>query len=282
MASLLNIIIIGYQEKVVKVQSETQEQQLQEIGAYLKQVREEKSIRIEEIAAKTRIRLFCLKALEEGKLEDLPEPIYVKGFIRRYGDELELDGSALSQKFADTFPQEQPKVDIEETPVGRKVNIPILPILYIFLIGTAVFGLVSILNPQRQISSSNQSETSPTPSKKKVASELPVSKVASTPKPKPSPTKKADKSTVQVKLKTKERSWLEVRVDGVQKFQDILEKDKQQNWTGKQQIYVRSGNAGGVLISIDGSQFKPFGEIGQIEQATYKVESTQVEPTPTP
>ena len=271
----------------MKVQCETLGQQLQEIGAYLKQVREANSIRIEEVAAKTRIRMFCLQALEEGKLEDLPEPVYVKGFIRRYGDALGLDGSALSQKFADTFPKEEPKVDPEQTYSREKISIPVLPILYVLIIGTASFGLFSILNPQGQTSLSNKNPNSPKPNQTKSVSQSSASKSnsepnksnpKSTPKPtpKPSPTKQANKSTVDIKLKTNQRSWVEVKVDGVQKFKNILEKDKQQSWVGKN-IYVRSGNAGGVLISVDGSEFKPFGEVGQIEEKTYKLKSNETE-----
>ncbi|MEM7552561.1 MAG: RodZ domain-containing protein [Cyanobacteria bacterium P01_A01_bin.84] len=278
MASLLNIIIIGYQEKVVKVQNDAQKQQLQEIGAYLKQIREEKSIRIEEIAAKTLIRLFCLQALEDGRFEDLPESIYVQGFIRRYGDVLGLDGNSLSQKFSDAFPKEEPKTNIEDTPVREKVSIPILPVIYIILVALASFGLFSILNPKQEVSSSSQDQNSvttnnKTTTNKETVSKPQVSSLASAPTPKPSPTKKAEKSTVEVKLKTKERSWLEVRVDGVEKFKNILEKDKEQSWKGKKEIYIRSGNAGGILISVDGSQLESFGEVGQIKKATYTVDA---------
>ena len=86
-----------------------QEEQLQEIGTHLRQVRQKKSISIEEVADKTHIRLRMLKALEGGQLDHLPEPVYIQGFIRRYGDFLGLDGNALAQ----TFPLDSPLVNLD-------------------------------------------------------------------------------------------------------------------------------------------------------------------------
>ena len=73
--------------------------QLKEIGAHLRQVRQEQSRSLEEIATKTCIRLPLLQALEAGHGQVLPEPVFVQGFIRRYADLLGLDGTSLSRTF---------------------------------------------------------------------------------------------------------------------------------------------------------------------------------------
>ena len=73
--------------------------QLKEIGAHLRQVRQEQSRSLEEIATKTCIRLPLLQALEAGHGQVLPEPVFVQGFIRRYADLLGLDGTTLSRTF---------------------------------------------------------------------------------------------------------------------------------------------------------------------------------------
>ena len=86
------------------VLNNAQEEQLREIGTHLQKLRQQQSISIEQVAAKTCIRLRMLKAIEEGKLDDLPEPIYIQGFIRRYGDFLGLDGNALAKTFSTDYP----------------------------------------------------------------------------------------------------------------------------------------------------------------------------------
>ncbi|NJS17132.1 MAG: hypothetical protein HC787_10680 [Nostocaceae cyanobacterium CSU_2_110] len=83
----------------VKPLNEEQREKLKEITNKLRQVREEKSIHIEEIAAKILVRPVFLSALEEGRFEELPEAVYIQGFIRRYGDILGLDGTGLGHEF---------------------------------------------------------------------------------------------------------------------------------------------------------------------------------------
>jgi cytoskeleton protein RodZ len=80
------------------VESPTSEQ-LKRISEQLKQAREQGGIALEDIAAKTYIPLRLLKAMDEGRFERLPEPVFVQGFIRRYGDEVGLDGTALAKEF---------------------------------------------------------------------------------------------------------------------------------------------------------------------------------------
>ncbi|MGB3650493.1 MAG: helix-turn-helix domain-containing protein, partial [Rivularia sp. (in: cyanobacteria)] len=105
----------------MKLLNEEQRERLKEITKKLRQVREEKSIHIDQIAAKTLVRPAFLNALEEGRFEDLPEAVYIQGFIRRYGDALGIDGTALSQEFgAIACP---PPVPQENNNLTNKANI---------------------------------------------------------------------------------------------------------------------------------------------------------------
>jgi cytoskeleton protein RodZ len=74
-------------------------EQLKSIVAQLTQARQSKGITLEEIATKTFIPQRLLKALEEEKFDRLPEAVFVQGFVRRYADEVGLDGMALSRSF---------------------------------------------------------------------------------------------------------------------------------------------------------------------------------------
>jgi cytoskeletal protein RodZ len=74
-------------------------EQLEHISEQLKTAREKSGIELEQIASQTFIPLRLLKAMDEGKFERLPEPVFIQGFIRRYGDAVGLDGRKLSQEF---------------------------------------------------------------------------------------------------------------------------------------------------------------------------------------
>lgn len=69
---------------------------LRQIGQDLKQTRLARSISIHELHAQTWVPIHQIKALENGLIEQLPEEIYVQGFIRRMGNALGLDGERMA------------------------------------------------------------------------------------------------------------------------------------------------------------------------------------------
>ncbi len=69
------------------------------ISEQLKVAREKAGIDLAQVAAQTFIPQRLLKAMDEGKFERLPEPVFIQGFIRRYGDAVGLDGKRLAQEF---------------------------------------------------------------------------------------------------------------------------------------------------------------------------------------
>lgn len=66
-----------------------------EVGAVLAEERAARGLTLEQAAAATRIRAHHLEALEAGRLDDLPGPVYGRGYLRAYAAYLGLDGEAL-------------------------------------------------------------------------------------------------------------------------------------------------------------------------------------------
>ncbi|MEM8506040.1 MAG: RodZ domain-containing protein [Cyanobacteria bacterium P01_D01_bin.1] len=82
-----------------------QQSQLAQIGAFLREKREQQGKSLQDIATNTYIRPQLLSGIETGNPELLPEPIFVQGFIRRYAETLGLKGVELSQQFTvDSIP----------------------------------------------------------------------------------------------------------------------------------------------------------------------------------
>ncbi len=107
--------------------SSTQSEQITKIASYLQQQRVKQGLSIEQIASTTFIRLPMLKALEAGNIEQLPELIYVQGFIRRYGEAVNIDGQALSHQIT-ANDAEKPEISanlvdnpLVESSVGQNV-----------------------------------------------------------------------------------------------------------------------------------------------------------------
>lgn len=63
---------------------------LQKIGAHLQQQRQEQSLSLHDIHEQTFIQVCMLKAIESGDLRTLPEPFYIRAFIKKYAAVLGL------------------------------------------------------------------------------------------------------------------------------------------------------------------------------------------------
>ncbi|MDJ0795332.1 MAG: DUF4115 domain-containing protein [Calothrix sp. MO_167.B12] len=296
----------------MKVLHEAQHEQLKEIVDSLIQARKEQSLSMEEIAMKTLIRPALLQALEEGRFEDLPEPIFVQGFILRYGDALGLDGSSLAEKFiAISNPPESEEV-APEVEQKTDIYIPIF-VPYLVLVVFASLILFYILNTSRKVETVSQSTssqqtskvktkapkpvTSPsvstpsvTPSPTPIAtasptpsvtpSPTPIATASPTPSVTPSPTPSVTPSSapkqLEVKLELQGESWVRVTVDGKKVFEGILKKGEEKTWKANKSLRIRSGNAGAVLISTNKQEAKALGKEGAVEEVVLTPESEGV------
>src|ERR1700761_1284379 len=70
-----------------------------EIGSTLREARMRAHIDITEVEARTKIRAKYLRALENEEWDLLPGPVYVKSFVKTYGDFLGLDSRLLIDEF---------------------------------------------------------------------------------------------------------------------------------------------------------------------------------------
>lgn len=75
---------------------EAREACLQDLGQAIRQVRQEKSWSPYHLHIKTQIPLHQLEALETGRIDRLPEDVYLRGFIRQVGNALGLDGNQMA------------------------------------------------------------------------------------------------------------------------------------------------------------------------------------------
>ena len=71
--------------------TETETVVTEAIGSRLKRERLSKHITLEEIAESTRVNIATLQALEDDNKSNLPERVFVQGFIRLYAKHVGLD-----------------------------------------------------------------------------------------------------------------------------------------------------------------------------------------------
>ncbi|MCG8415727.1 MAG: DUF4115 domain-containing protein [Pseudomonadales bacterium] len=99
--------------------STDQEQTAQSPGDYLRSQRELKGYSQKEVADKLHITVHYVNAIENDAYEKLPGIIFAKGYMKRYGEILELNPDEISDRF-DEFQQAEQEHQKEVTRISRK------------------------------------------------------------------------------------------------------------------------------------------------------------------
>lgn len=82
--------------------SQSREEQCRRIGRTLKEAREARGISQQQLHVRTHVPLYQIKALEEGRLQKLPEDVYLRGFIRQLANALGLNGVSLAATLSES------------------------------------------------------------------------------------------------------------------------------------------------------------------------------------
>jgi cytoskeleton protein RodZ len=121
------------------------EECLQELGRELRKGRQIRSLSLQQLHSQTLVPLHHIESIENGEIEKLPQDIYVRGFIRRLGDALGLDGSAMANALPKPDPSPIPSmyVSVSDSDSGEGFQMrPVhLYIGYTALMAGAVGGL---------------------------------------------------------------------------------------------------------------------------------------------
>lgn len=115
---------------------------LKSIGEILKNKREEHSFSLDHVAEVTRISLSNLRYIEEGNLEALPGPVFIRGFIRNYAKMLGLESDwmidTLNQAYgtaSQVSSGEESIFENEEADRNSTQTIALLAVVMIIIIG---------------------------------------------------------------------------------------------------------------------------------------------------
>ena len=242
-----------------------QQEQLYSLGSLLKRTRLEAGLSLEVIEARTLIRQMLLSALEEGDLAELPEPIYVRALLCRYGNALGLDGETLSSQFFTRPVVQSPKASWKDSPAAQLRPLHLYG-AYVLLVMGAIGALSSFL--QRTVPDMT---AQPILDPEAIEQLMPKETRQVKTKPEVSAETKSEAQSrpVEVDLVLTGQSWVRVVADGSTEFEAILEQGETRTWVADQSITVRVGNAGGVLYSYNQSEAEPMGEMGMPGERTF-------------
>lgn len=116
---------------------------LQQLGEKLQKARKMRCLSMKQIHKQTFVPLHYLEAIEKGQTDELPEDVYLRGFIFRIGNALGFDGVALAEALpmSDPLQNLMPSWSNSNKDMGFGLRPIHLYVGYTALMASAVGGL---------------------------------------------------------------------------------------------------------------------------------------------
>lgn len=222
------------------------------LGAYLRELRVAKGLSLEAVARASRVGERYLDALERDALDELPAPVFTKGFIRAYCQVLgEPPDEALARYRELISESQQPAAPVLIQPPRREPRArgPVL----ISLVLLIVFGLsllVVTLALQRRA-----------PQTAGPAALAPVASVGSGAQ---GVADAGEGQRSRLVARATEPTWISVRTDDGRVFQELLPAGATREWVSPKRFVLSIGNAGGISLELNGQPLPPLGARGAV------------------
>jgi cytoskeletal protein RodZ len=274
----------------------------EQIGQQLKTARDTLGLSLGQIQERTKIPFNHLQAIDNGRVEDLPEPVYVSGFIKRYAECVGLDGQRLSDEYKQVIetnsnpngrfgfflksPKEPQQVMAPVYYKSTKLAQPapnVLKSLPFYL-----FWVVVVLSLVTYLVSRQQSNEMGTQDPSVAALKQTTDKLANLPPPTVTPSTSVVTETPEVvpnhndariALTASQHVWVEVKAvsSGDTVFTGFLERGDRKDFQDSQGLRVRAGNGGSLTVEQDGKS-QTMGEPGKKIEKAYMAKGASASP----
>ncbi len=240
-------------------------------GASLRRERELRGVSLQEIAASTKIGVSMLQAIEDDRLDKLPQGLFVRGFIREYARFLALDEQKILTELS-FHASQAPVVDNSVGEQGRRVSSRLAARLVNGGLVAGVFGVVVILILSPRFSSQAPAPVVlPAVNAPSPAPETPGTLVASNaasvlPDAAATPSTSVLPQPLQLTLTATEDCWIGLDVGGDRVENRVLKKGESFSIVARQNASLAVGNAGGLLVAIDSGPARPLGNRGEVKR----------------
>jgi cytoskeletal protein RodZ len=242
------------------------------IGKTLAEARESAGLSVDEVAHATRIRRTLVAGIEQDDYSACGGDFYARGHIRTIATKVGVDPAPLLAEFDATRPQPAPRAtDVFESETAAKperrgpnwsaamaaalVLVVVYGVVQAFAGGGGDGGTTSAGDGSPRATASATTATgsaSPTPTDDNSA-------VAQAPRTK-----------VTVAVAATERSWVQVTsANGQQLFEGLLDTGMRRSFSDKRQIRLIIGNAGGVELTVNGTEIGAPGRRGQVARVQF-------------
>jgi len=260
---------------------------LETIGQKLKAAREAQGLTLRQIYERTKIPINHLQSIDTGMPEDLPEPVYVSGFIKLYAECIGLDGQVLAAEYrrddqngngksSKTAVAQQVYITPEYLKHAKIDNRPPTYKLWPFYVVLMVILMVVLSwYSTQQINTANQTDPNLL-SLKDSAAQLQSQPGINAATPSGTGTAGAPVAPQddKVTLSATKHVWVEVKKlsNGESIFTGYLEQGDRREFQDSQGLRIRAGNGGSLSAEFKG-KIESFGPLGKIAERTFANQS---------
>lgn len=251
------------------------------VGEYLREGRDALGVSLEEISARTCISVRQLDALETNRLERLPGGLFNISFARQYARELGLDeeeaagrikaAMGIAAQTQGRMPAKRARASSDgpasklaewASEFFRKHGGSVASLIVgATLIGGGFYSFRFLEGPndERQPAQTVVAETPPVvaaPAVQQVSAPTAVVEAAEPAVP------------IELTLEVVETVWVRAVVDGERLFEETLSRGMIKPIRAQEQVELKVGNAGGLLLSLNGQDLPAIGPRGYVRSVT--------------
>ena len=251
-------------------------------GDELRRARDAQGLSLEDMSRLTKISLSKLTAIERNDLDKLPGDVYVRGFLRAYAREVDLDpeetvqryfahAEAQQQRYAVTAPApgvtiatlnahaSAPHAVAHDGGAPRRSLTPSVARSPWVMATIALIGLIAYIAFSRTHSPTQANVGAPaapisdaTPAANAGAAADQVATASS-----------AVPDVLQFELQPQGPCWISANADGEPVVSRLLQAGERQTIQVREELVMRVGDPGAVTMSINGQAGRPLGRAGE-------------------
>ncbi len=231
---------------------------MENFSEHLKRQREERKIRLSDVAVQTRISIKFLEAIEAGNFDILPST-YIRAFIRDYAKAIGMDPDETMKRFDLHIEALKVAAEQSEAPAANKaapkpINLTNAQKVAAGAIGLVILSVLSYLafSPgKKQPVDINAYENVEEVNQRKFDSAY----TAAT-------TTKSD--SARLVLSASDTVWVNLVIDDGKTYDLMMRPGNRYAFWGRRKFGMTIGNAGGLTVSLNGHEFPPFGKSGVV------------------
>jgi cytoskeletal protein RodZ len=229
-------------------------------GQYLQALRLEKKISLENISEETRIALSTLRLIEKEDHDNLPDEVFVKGFLRSFAKAVGADGDEAVQRYESRVKVLQKldgtSLESDTAPTGWWLKFLLVSGLLLTLIIFTIFSLAFIehyLSDQAKHAEKSVGEMVPLANPQPPANS--AAQVVS---------QTSDSEKYKLYITVHEDTWMKIIVDNESSQKYDLKSGKDLKLEANSNFSLLIGNAAGVKITLNDKPIAVSGKSGEV------------------